>query len=63
MLALSARIQPLLRGHKYALFILQRAVLWLGMELLFIVGVIWEIARRFWLSVEFFLKDCPELLL
>ena len=38
MLALSARIQPLLRGHKYALFIFQRAVFWLGMELLFIVG-------------------------
>ena len=35
MLALSARIQPLLRGHKYALFIFQRAVLWL---VLFIVG-------------------------
>ena len=38
MLALSAHIQPLLRGHKYALFIFQRAVFWLGMELLFIVG-------------------------
>ena len=35
---LRARIQTLLRGHKYALFILQRAVFWLGMELLFIVG-------------------------
>jgi len=26
-------------------------------KLLFIVGVIWGIARRFWLPVEFFLKD------
>ena len=34
---LTAYIQPLLRGHKYALFILQRAVFWLGMELLFII--------------------------
>ena len=30
-------IEKPLRGHKYALFILQRAVFWLGMELLFIV--------------------------
>ena len=27
---LCARIQPLLRGHKYGLFILLRVVLWLG---------------------------------
>ena len=38
MLALSARIQPLLRGHKYALFILQRAVFWLWRKILFIAG-------------------------
>lgn len=30
---LSARIQPLLRGHKYGLFIFQRAVLWMEMKL------------------------------
>ena len=62
MLALSARIQPLLRGHKYALFILQRAVFWLGMELLFIVEVIWGIARRFWLSVELFFEGLTRII-
>jgi len=62
MLALSARIQPLLRGHKYALFIFQRAVFWLGRKILFIAGGIWGISRRFWLSVELFFEGLTRII-
>ena len=40
MFALSARIQTLLRGHKYALFIFQRADFGYGTKVLFKVEVI-----------------------
>ena len=42
MFALNARIQTLLRGHKYALFIFQRTDFGYGIKVLFKVGVIWE---------------------
>ena len=32
-----------------------------GEKLLFIVGVIWEIARRFWLSVELFFEGLTRI--
>ena len=41
MFALNARIQTLLRGHKYALFIFQQADFGCGTKVLFKVGVIW----------------------
>jgi len=31
-------------------------------KLLFIVGVIWEIARRFWLSVELFFEGLTRII-
>ena len=41
-----------------------RAVLWLGMKLLFIIEVIWEIAGRLWSPVkEIFKKRIFKLLL
>ena len=40
MLALRARIQTLLRGHKYALFLFQRADFGYGTKVLFKVEVI-----------------------
>ena len=42
MFALNARIQTLLRGHKYALFIFQRADFGYGTKVLFKVEVIRE---------------------
>ena len=38
------------------------AVFGLEMELLFHVGVIWEIARRFWLSVELFFEGLTRII-
>ena len=55
---LNARIQTLLRGHKYrGQTLFGGCALAVEGKLLFIVVVIWGIARRFWLPVEFFLKD------
>ena len=54
MLALSARIQPLLRGHKYALFIKR--------GLCFGWGGIWGISRRFWLSMELFFEGLTRII-
>ena len=45
MFALSARIQTLLRGHKYAVFLFQRADFGYGTKVLFKVEVIWECRR------------------
>ena len=42
MFALNARIQTLLRGHKYALFLFQRTDFGYGTKVLFKVEVIWK---------------------
>ena len=63
MLALSARIQTLLRGHKYrGQTLFGGCALDVEGKLLFIVGVIWGIAGRFWLSVELFFEGLTRII-
>ena len=63
MLALSARIQTLLRGHKYrGQTLFGSCALAVEGKLLFIVEVIWGIARRFWLSAELFFERLTRII-
>ena len=55
MFALSARIQTLLRGHKYALFIFQWTDFGYGTRVLFKVEVIWELRQMFFTYVDYVL--------
>ena len=57
---LTARIQPLLRGHKYALFSFRSSVRW---QLRKPVGGIWGFFRSLWLAEESNLKGLTFKLL
>ena len=56
MFALSARIQTLLRGHKYALFLFQRADFGYGTKVLFKdIVFLWElffVERKLLFNIE-----------